>query len=131
MVVIMLFGITLPGAGKGITYLVKPDFTKITPSVVASAMGQAFFSMSLGVGTILTYASYVSKAENLMVSAIGTGISDLGFALLAGFAIMPSVFAAGLQPGEGPGLIFDTLPFIFSQMSAWLGAICSILFVMR
>ena len=84
--------------------------------------------MSLGVGTILTYASYVSKKENLMVSAGGTAIFDLLFALLAGFAVMPAVFAAGLQPGEGPGLLFDTLPFIFSQMAPWVGALISILF---
>lgn len=128
IVVIVMFGLTLPGASKGVEYLIKPDFTKITPSVVAAAMGQAFFSMSLGVGTILTYASYVSKDENLMVSAGGTAISDLMFALLAGFAIMPAVFAAGLEPGQGPGLIFDTLPYIFSQMTPWVGAVISILF---
>jgi NSS family neurotransmitter:Na+ symporter len=128
ILVIVMFGLTLPGAGKGVEYLIKPDFSKITPSVVAAAMGQAFFSMSLGVGTILTYASYVSKDENLMVSAGGTAISDLMFALLAGFAIMPAVFAAGLEPGQGPGLIFDTLPYIFSQMTPWVGAVISILF---
>lgn len=128
IIVIVAFGLTLPGASQGLLYLVKPDFSKITPSVVAAAMGQSFFSMSLGVGTILTYASYVSKKENLMVSAVGTSVSDLLFALLAGFAIMPAVFSAGLQPGEGPGLIFDTLPYIFSQMKPWIGAIISILF---
>ena len=128
ILVIVIFGLTLPGAGKGVEYLIKPDFTKITPSVIAAATGQAFFSMSLGVGTILTYASYVSKEENLMVSAWGTAVSDLLFALLAGFAIMPAVFAAGIEPGQGPGLIFDTLPYIFSQMSPWVGAMVSILF---
>ena len=91
-------------------------------------MGQAFFSMSLGVGTILTYASYVSKEENLMVSAGGTAVFDLLFAVLAGFAVMPAVFAAGIQPGQGPGLLFDTLPYIFSQMTPWVGAVISILF---
>ncbi|MBQ9410933.1 MAG: sodium-dependent transporter [Bacteroidales bacterium] len=128
ILIIVVFGITLPGAGKGVAYLVKPDFTKITPSVITSAMGQAFFSISLGVGTILTYASYVSKDENLMVSAGGTVAFDLLFALLAGFAVMPAVFAAGIQPGQGPGLLFDTLPYIFSQMTPWLGAVISILF---
>jgi NSS family neurotransmitter:Na+ symporter len=128
IIIIVVFGLTLPGAGKGVEYLVKPDFTKITPSVITSAMGQAFFSMSLGVGTILTYASYVSKEENLMVSAGGTAVFDLLFAVLAGFAVMPAVFAAGIQPGQGPGLLFDTLPYIFSQMTPWLGAVISILF---
>jgi len=128
ILVIVGFGLTLPGAGKGVEYLVKPDFSKISPEMITSAMGQAFFSMSLGVGTILTYASYVSKKENLMVSAGGTAIFDLMFALLAGFAVMPAVFAAGLEPGEGPGLLFDTLPYIFSQMTPWIGALISILF---
>ena len=128
IIIIVVFGLTLPGAGKGVEYLVKPDFTKITPSVITSAMGQAFFSMSLGVGTILTYASYVPKEENLMVSAGGTAVFDLLFAVLAGFAVMPAVFAAGLQPGQGPGLLFDTLPYIFSQMTPWVGAVISILF---
>lgn len=128
IIIIVVFGLTLPGAGKGVEYLVKPDFSKITPSVITSAMGQAFFSMSLGVGTILTYASYVSKEENLMVSAGGTAVFDFLFALLAGFAVMPAVFAAGIQPGQGPGLLFDTLPYIFSQMTPWVGAVISILF---
>ena len=128
IVVIVVFGLTLPGAMKGVAYLVKPDFSKMTPQVITSAMGQSFFSMSLGVGTILTYASYVSKEDNLLGSATGTAVSDLAFALLAGFAVMPAVFAAGIQPGEGPGLVFDTLPYIFSQMTPWVGAIISILF---
>ena len=128
ILVIVGFGLTLPGAGKGVEYLIKPDFSKINMGVVTSAMGQAFFSMSLGVGTILTYASYVSKKENLMVSAGGTAIFDLLFALLAGFAVMPAVFSAGIEPGQGPGLLFDTLPYIFSQMTPWIGALVSILF---
>ena len=128
IIIIVVFGLTLPCAGKGVEYLIKPDFSKITPSAITSAMGQAFFSMSLGVGTILTYASYVSKDENLMVSAGGTAFFDLLFALLAGFAVMPAVFAAGIQPGQGPGLLFDTLPYIFSQMTPWVGAVISILF---
>ena len=128
IIIIVAFGLTLPGAGKGVEYLIKPDFSKITPSVITSAMGQAFFSMSLGVGTILTYASYVSKEENLMVSAGGTAVFDLMFALLAGFAVMPAVFAEGIQPGQGPGLLFDTLPYIFSRMTPWVGAVISILF---
>ena len=128
IIIIVVFGLTLPGAGKGVEYLIKPDFSKIPPSVITSAMGQAFFSMSLGVGTILTYAYDVSKDENLMFSAGGTAFFDLLFALLAGFAVMPAVFAAEIQPGQGPGLLFDTLPYIFSQMTPWVGAVISILF---
>ena len=109
----------------------KPDFSKLDAGAVAAAMGQAFFSMSLGVGTILTYASYVRKDENMLVSGIGTAVSDLLFAVLAGFAVMPAVFAAGIAPGAGPGLVFETLPFIFNKMGAgipWLSAIVAILF---
>ena len=116
IVVIMVYSMFLPGAMKGVTYLVKPDFSKITVQTVAYAMGQSFFSLSLGVGTILTYSSHISKSENLMGSAIGTAISDVAFAVLAGFAVMPAVFSAGIAPGAGPGLIFETLPYIFAKM---------------
>ena len=119
---------TLPGSFKGVEYLVKPDFSKLGPGSIAAAMGQAFFSMSLGVGTILTYASYSPENESMLDSGIGTAVSDLMFALLAGFAVMPAVFSAGIAPGEGPGLVFDTLPFIFNQMHSVVGAVVSILF---
>lgn len=128
ILVIVIFGLTLPGSMKGVEYLVKPDFSKINAAAVTSAMGQAFFSMSLGVGTILTYASYAPKNENILISGGGTALADLGFALLAGFAIMPAVFSAGIQPGEGAGLVFDTLPYIFSQMPPVVGTIVAILF---
>ena len=118
IVVIMAYSLTLPGSAEGVRYMLKPDFGKITPSVVASAMGQSFFSLSLGVGTILTYSSYIKKEENLFSSGVGTAVFDLLFALLAGFAIMPAVFAARIEPGAGPGLIFETLPFIFAKMGA-------------
>jgi NSS family neurotransmitter:Na+ symporter len=94
-------------------------------------MGQSFFSLSLGVGTILTYASYVHKDENLLRSGAGTAIFDLLFALIAGFAVMPAVFAAGIEPSAGPGLVFETLPYIFAKMGAatpWLSGLVSILF---
>lgn len=116
IVVIALYSLTLPGAMKGVEYLVKPDFSRLSADAVAAALGQAFFSLSLGVGTILTYASYIMKEENLMVSGLGTAVSDLLFALIAAFAVMPAVFAAGLQPGGGPGLVFETLPYIFHKM---------------
>jgi len=131
IVVILVYSVTLPGAGAGVTYLVKPDFSKITPSAVAAAMGQSFFSLSLGVGTILTYASYIHQKENILVTGLGTVAFDLLFALIAGFAIMPAVFAAGIEPGAGPGLIFETLPYIFAKMGAsapWLSAVVAVLF---
>ena len=131
IVVIMIYSLTLPGASAGVEYLLKPDFSKITPSAVAAAMGQSFFSLSLGVGTILTYSSYIHKRENILVTGLGTVGFDLLFALIAGFAIMPAVFAAGIEPGAGPGLIFETLPYIFAKMGAsvpWLSAVVAVLF---
>ena len=131
IVIIAIYSITLPGAGEGVKYLVKPDFSKLTPGAYAAALGQSFFSLSLGVGTMLTYSSYVSKDENILASAGGTAFFDLLFAILAGFAVMPAVFAAGIAPTSGPGLVFETLPFIFSKMGAGgqiISATVSILF---
>ena len=131
IVLIMVYSLNLPGARAGVDYLLKPDFSKITPSAVAAAMGQSFFSLSLGVGTILTYSSYIHKKENILVTGAETVFFDLVFALIAGFAIMPAVFAAGIEPGAGPGLIFETLPYIFAKMGAaapWMSAVVAVLF---
>ena len=127
ILVLAVYSVTLPGAKAGVDYLLKPDFSKINAQVIAAAMGQAFFSLSLGVGTILTYASYIKKEENLLVSGLGTSVSDLLFALLAGCAIMPAVFAAGIAPGAGPGLVFDTLPFIFNKMGATMPVVSALM----
>ena len=118
IIVIAVYSLTLPGSGKGVEYLLKPDFSHITAGSFAAALGQAFFSLSLGVGTILTYSSYVRKEENLFTSGLGTAVCDLLFAVIAAFAVMPAVFAAGIGPESGPGLVFQTLPFIFNQMGA-------------
>lgn len=126
VILIAVRAMTLPGAADGIKYLFRPDFSKIDASVCAAALGQSFFSLSLGCGTMLTYASYIKKSENLPVSATYTAVSDLLFALIASCAIMPAVFAFGLSPQSGPGLVFETLPFIFSQMP--LGGVVAILF---
>lgn len=128
MIVIAVHSMTLEGASAGIAYLFKPDFSKINAEVCAAALGQSFFSLSLGCGTMLTYASYVSRKENLMRSSVSIAVSDLVFALIAGCAIMPAVFANGLSPQAGPGLVFETLPFIFSKMP--LGGFVAILFFM-
>ncbi len=120
------YSLTLPGAAKGVDYLFNPDFSKIDGKAIAAALGQAFFSLSLGFGTILTYASYVDKKENIMFQSTATACSDLMFAMIAGVAIMPAVFAFGLNPQSGPGLVFETLPFVFSQMPA--GGFIAILF---
>ncbi len=123
---IAVYSLTLPGAGKGVDYLFDPDFSKINGKACAAALGQAFFSLSLGFGTILTYASYVDKKENPLFQSTATAVSDLMFAMIAGVAIMPAVFAFGLNPQSGPGLVFETLPFVFSQMPA--GGMIAILF---
>ena len=116
IVVIAAYSLSLPGSGKGVTYLLSPDFSKISAKMVLEAIGQSFYSLSLGMGIIITYSSYVQKSENLLVTGAGTAISDMLFAMLAGMAIMPAVFASGIAPGSGPGLIFDTLPYIFNSM---------------
>ena len=123
---IAVYSVTLPGARGGIEYLFRPDFSKIDGQACASALGQAFFSLSLGFGTIMTYASYVSKKENIMYQSTTTAVADLMFALIAGVAIMPAVFAFGISPESGPGLVFETLPYVFSQMPA--GGFIAILF---
>lgn len=131
VVVICIYSLTLPGAGRGVEYLVKPDFGNLSAKTFTNALGQSFYSMSLGMGIIITYASYVKKDENPLVSGLGTALADLFFAILAGFAIMPAVFAAGITPEAGAGLIFDTVPFIFSSMSSVspvFSAVTSILF---
>ena len=123
---IAIYSMTLPGASRGLDYLFNPDFSKITAKSCAAALGQAFFSLSIGFGTIMTYASYVSRKENVLFQSTATAISDLAFALIAGIAIMPAVFAFGLNPQSGPGLVFETLPYVFSQMPA--GGFVAILF---
>ena len=131
VIVIAVYSISLPGAMAGVSYLFKPDFSKLTPETFAYAMGQSFYSLSVGMGAIITYGSYVRKEENIMVSSAWTGISDLVFALLAGLAIMPAVFAAGIEPGSGPGLIFQSVPYIFAEMGSGvplLSAVISTLF---
>ena len=116
MVVIAVVSLSLPGAGRGVEYLVKPDFSKLDGPAIAAALGQSFFSLSLGVGTILTYSSYMKEEDSILATGGWTAFFDTVFALIAGFAIMPAVFAAGIEPAAGPSLVFETLPVIFSQM---------------
>ena len=127
ILVLIVYSLTLPGSSKGVSYLLKPDFSKLNADAFAAALGQAFFSLSLGVGTILTYSSYVKKEENLIVSGIGTAASDLVFAIMAAFAVIPAVVAAGLEPGAGPGLVFETLPIICNKMAGAAPVVSSII----
>lgn len=123
VVLIAVESLRLPGAEKGVEYIVTPDFSKIDGPAIAAALGQSFFSLSLGVGTILTYSSYMREDENLLGAGGWTAFFDTVFALIAGFAIMPAVFAAGIEPAAGPSLVFETLPVIFSRMGVVLPVI--------
>lgn len=116
IVLIMIYSLNMPGAEKGVEYLIKPDFSKLTGRTFAFALGQSFYSMSLGMGIVITYSSYVHKEENLVASGAGTVLAALLFSILAGFAIMPAVFSAGIVPSSGPGLVYQTLPYVFSRM---------------
>lgn len=118
--------ITLPGAKEGLVWLFRPDFSKVNVSMCAAALGQAFFTLSIGFGIVLTYASYVNKDADLASSAVRTTGMDLLFSLIASCAIMPAIFIFGVSPSAGPGLVFQTLPFIFSKMP--LGNIAAIIF---
>ena len=115
ILILVICSVTLPGAGAGIEFLLKPDFSKVDGNVFLSAMGQAFFSLSLGMGCLCTYASYFSKETNLTKTAFSVGIIDTFVAVLAGFIIFPAAFSVGIQPDAGPSLIFITLPNVFQQ----------------
>jgi Na+-dependent transporters of the SNF family len=126
VIVIAIRSVTLPGASEGLKFLFKPDFSKVTSSTFLEALGQAFFSLSIGCGTIMTYASYVKKDANIIKISSYTAISDTIFAIIAGTAIMPAVFSFGISPEQGPGLVFVTLPHIFAQLP--FGSIIAVLF---
>jgi neurotransmitter:Na+ symporter, NSS family len=116
LVVIAIRSVTLDGAMEGIKFFLKPDFSKVTIGTVMAALGQAFFSLSLGMGAIITYGSYLGKTENLEKNAVIIPAIDTMVALLAGFAVLPAVFAFGFEPGAGPSLMFITLPSVFDSM---------------
>lgn len=116
IIILDIRAVTLPGAGAGLAFLFKPDWSKLSGEAVLAALGHAFFSLSLGMGTMVTYGSYISKKENLGETAIQVTIADTLIALLAGIAIFPAVFAFGIEPGAGPKLVFVTLPNVFQQM---------------
>ncbi len=126
IVILDIRAVTLPGSGAGVSFLLKPDFTKVSSEAILSALGHAFFSLSLGMGTMITYGSYIGKKENLGEVAMQVTIADTLIALLAGLAIFPAVFAFGIEPSAGPGLVFITLPNVFQQMPG--GYIFQILF---
>jgi len=117
LIILGIRAVTLPGAGAGLAFLFKPDFSKITAGTILEALGQAFFSLSIGMGTLITYGSYIQKRDNLTSTAISVSLADTFIAILAGIAIFPAVFAFGIDPAAEEGLVFITLPNIFQQMA--------------
>lgn len=117
---------TLPGFGEGISFLMKPDFSRAGAGTVLQAVGQSFFSLSLGMGIMVTYGSYIKKSENMFRLSGAIVTADLVIALLSGIAIFPAVFSFGISPSSGPELVFLTLPNIFAQMTG--GQLLSLLF---
>ena len=131
LLVIVVASCMLPGAKEGIEFLLKPDLAAINGDVFLSALGQSFYSLSIAMGCICTYASYFSKSTNLTNSALQIGIIDCLVAILAGLMIFPAAFSVGVSPDSGPSLIFITLPNVFQQaFSAFpaVGYIISLLF---
>ena len=115
LLVIVVASCMLPEAEKGIEFLFKPDMSKFTSDVFLGALGQSFYSMSIAMGCICTYASYFSKQTNLANSAMQIGVIDFFVALLAGLVIFPAAFSVGVNPDNGPSLIFITLPNVFQH----------------
>ena len=131
LLIIVVASCMLPNADKGIEFLFKPDFSKITGDVFLAALGQSFYSLSIAMGCICTYASYFSRHTNLTMSAVQIGIIDFIVAILAGLLIFPAAFSVGVSPDSGPSLIFITLPNVFQQAfggNPTLGYVISLLF---
>ncbi|MBQ8046451.1 MAG: sodium-dependent transporter [Prevotella sp.] len=122
LIVIVIAGCSLPGAAEGVRFLLAPDFTKLTRGVMLDALGQAFFSLSLGTACLCTYASYFNRQTNLSRSALQIALLDTLIAVLAGLMIFPAAFSVGVTPDAGPSLIFITLPNVFQQAFASIPA---------
>lgn len=116
LVALVIRAVTLDGAGQGIAFLFQPDFSKLTGGAVASALGQALFSLSIGMGAMITYGSYLPKDVNLPSSGVIVAFCDTAIALMGGLIIFPALFSAGADPTGGPGLVFVVMPTIFSAI---------------
>ena len=131
LIILVIASCMLPGAMAGVEFLFKPDFSKITSDVILAALGQSFFSLSLGTACLCTYASYFGRETNLLKSAVQISIIDTIIAILAGLMIFPAAFSVGVSPDSGPSLVFITLPNVFQQAFASMpivGYVISILF---
>lgn len=116
LIFLVIISLRLPNANLGLEYMFKPDFSKLNTHMILAALGQAFFTLSIGMGALLTYGSYIKEDKSLVRSVYTIILSDTTFALLAGIMIFPAVFAFGLEPNSGAGLVFVTIPKIFSQI---------------
>lgn len=126
LVLCALRSVTLPNSLGGVNFLFKPDLSKITFEVFISALGLAFFKLSVGTGSMVTYSSYFTDDNNLVKTGASVAIADTFVSLIAGVAIFPAVFSFGQAPGSGPGLLFNTVPLIFSKMPG--GTILGVVF---
>lgn len=130
LVVVVIGSCMLPGAGKGVEFLFRPDFSKMDSSVFLAAMGQSFYSLSIGMGCICTFASYFSRKANLMKSAVNIVAIDSLIAIMAGLMIFPAAFSVGINPDSGPSLIFITLPNVFKEAFATMPIIGTVIAIM-
>ena len=133
LIVLCVNSLFMPGASEGLKFLFLPDFSKLTPDVVLSALGQSFFSLSIGVGTMLTYASYFSADTRLAKTAFTTSVLDTLVAILAGVMIFPAVFSFGMQPAQGPALVYEVLPQVFRSINGgmiWASIFFFLLFLL-
>lgn len=128
ILVLIMRGLTLPGSSEGVRFFLTPDFSTLTTGSVLAALGLAFFSLSLGMGAIMTYGSYLDQGKNILSSSLFIVLSDTMFALLAGLAIFPAVMAMGMKPSEGPGLIFQIMPMTFNAIGDHFGWLWSSIF---
>ena len=128
MVGLAVYSFTLPGAGAGLAFYLVPDFSKINGSVVVAAMNQAFFTLSLGIGSMAIFGSYIDKDRTLLGESINIGVLDTFVAITSGLIIFPACFSYNTEVGAGPALLFDTMATVFNQMGGWTGRIIGTLF---
>ena len=131
LLIIVVAACSLPGADKGVKYLLHPDFSKVTSDVFLGALGQSFYSLSIAMGCLCTYASYFGPKTDLTRCAMQISLIDCLVAILAGLMIFPAAFSVGVNPGSGPSLVFITLPNVFNQAFSavpWLGTLIAFLF---
>ena len=130
LLVMCVRSVTLDGASKGLAYLFHPDFSKLTGEGVLAALGQALFSLSVGMGVMLVYGSYLPKDDNILKTSVWITVCDFLIAILSGVAIFPAVFACGQDPTGGPGLVYQVLPVVFNSFGAFGQLFSSVFFLL-